>query len=279
MEGIFLNISNGALISKHNNNLFVCDLEKYRGTYIVSEDGSIIDIINDVMWFIAQHDNHIYYSNQKDNDYLYCLDIKTLTESCILNIPCSYITVFEDKILFLDETDSQVYEFDTKKEKAVPLIKEKIFSFVRGAEVLYCAFAKGLLEFDLRSKKSNVLTNHIPMCLNYTATGLIFADSSYDFALSRLDFGKKEPQIIGNIKTQSLVANEHQIYAANLQDNHSIVRMDASGGAPIRFCGEKADKLHIIENELYFQNHNDKNAWYKMPLSGGRNTRLLSASV
>jgi len=200
-----------------------------------------------------------------------------LNERCLLQSPCSYITIFEDRLFFLNETNSQIYELDLKNNTAVPLIKEKIFSFIMNAGVFYCAFAKGLLKFDLHSKKSTILTDHIPMCIHYTPNSLIFADSSCDFALSRLDFDQKIPVKISHIKTQSIVADEHHIYAANLLDNRSIVRMDTSGGAPIRFCGEKADKLHIIESDLYFLNHNDKNAWYKMPLSGGRNTRLLPA--
>ena len=270
-----MNISNGGLITKHQNRLYVCDLENYQGTYILSDEGNTLGIIDSVMWFAAPLGGHIYYSNQKDNDYLYYLDIQSLAESRLLKRPCSYIAFFEDKLYFLDETDTMIYKFDTNTDKLTPVIKETVFSFILHGGVIYCTFAKGLLEYDLRSNRSTIRTNNVPLCLNYTPSGLIFADRSNDLALSNLNTGQKELKKLGQIKTQSIIADENYIYAANLLDNRSIVRVDIHNGEAIRFCGEKADKLHILDNYLYFQNQNDKNAWHKMPLSGGRSIRLL----
>ena len=271
-----MNISNGALIAKHYNRLYVCDLENYRGTYILAaEGGDIVGRIDGVMWFAATLGDRIYYSNQKDNDYLYCLDTVSLSERCLLKKPCGNITVFDDKLFFLDETDSLMYEYDPPTAKVTQLMKEKVFSFILREGIFYCAFAKGLLKLDLPGKKSAILTDHIPLCLNHTSNGLVFADRSHDFALSVLQPGQDKPREIGQIKTQSIVAGGLYIYAANLLDNRSIVRVDIDSGEAIRFCGEKADKLHMIDGYLYFQNQNDKNAWYKMPLSGGRSIRLL----
>jgi len=274
-----MNISNGALITLHRDRLYVCDLENYQGAYIFDESGDILGKIEGLMWFAAPHGAHIYYSNQKDNDYLYCLDTKSQSESCLLKRPCGNIVVFDDRLFFLDETDSLIYEFNAQKAKIVSLIKEKVYSFILYEGIFYCAFTKGLLEFDLQSGKSAILTDHIPMCLSYTSNGLVFADRSNDFALSGLKQGQNEPAKINNIKTQSIVVGDQYIYAANLLDNRSIARVDINSGEVIRFCGERADKLHIIDGYLYFQNQNDKNAWYKMPLSGGRSVRLLPAST
>jgi hypothetical protein len=250
-------------------------LENYKGTYILSEDGDIIDCIEGLMWFAAPHGAQIFYSNQKDNDYLYCLDTESLTESCLLQKSCGNITVFDDTLFFLDETDGLIYKFNIQNGKVHPLMKERVFAFILRAGIFYCAFAKGLLEFNFQSEKANVLTDHIPICLSYTSGRLIFADRSQDFALSGLIQGQNEPKKINLIKTQSIVADEHHIYAANLLDNRSVARVDIASGESIRFCGEKADKLHIVGEYLYFQNQNDKNAWYRMSLSGGRSIRLL----
>jgi hypothetical protein len=227
------------------------------------------------MWFAAPHATKIYYSNPRDNDYLYCLDTESLTENCLLARPCGNITVFEHKLYFLDETDSLIYSFDPQTERSTAVLKEQVFSFIIHAGIIYGAFAKGLLEFNLQSRSSAILTDHIPLCLNYTNNGLVFADRSHDCFLSSLDTVKNKPVKINHIKTQSIVTGERHIYAANLLDNSSIIRVDMNSGEAIRFCGEKADKLHIIDGHLYFLNQNDKNAWYKMPLSGGRSIRLL----
>ena len=271
-----MNISNGGLILKHQSRLYVCDLENYQGTYILAEDSSIISTINGLMWFAAPRGNNIYYSNQKDNDYLYNLDTESLAENCLIKKPCSYIVAWAEQLFFLDETDKQIYGFDYKTGKTSPLIKEEVFSFIQNGGLLYCAGAKGLLEFDINSGRSQLLTGHIPMCLNITPKGLIFTDRSLDYSLSILYTGHSEPIKINNIKTQSIIAGKSHVYAINLPDNRSIVRVDITSGEAIRFCGEKADKLHIVDDYLYFLNQNDKNAWYKMPLSGGRSVRLLS---
>jgi hypothetical protein len=254
-------------------------LENYQGTFILSEDGSIISKIDGFMWFAAPHGNNIYFSNQGDNDYLYCFDLESLAASCLLKKPCSYITAFKDKLYFLDETGCQIHKLDTKTDRITPVLKEEVFSFTLHAGIIYCAFAKGLIEYDLQSNRSSIRTNSIPLCLNYTLSALVFADRSQDFFLSTLKGGQKVPEKIGQIKTQSIAVSESHIYTANLLDNRSIVRVNIENGEAIRFCGEKADKLHIIDNYLYFQNQNDKNAWYKMPLSGGRSIRLLPALV
>lgn len=274
-----MNTSNGALITKYHERFYVCDLENYQGTYILDEDGGMAGKAGGLMWFAAPHGGNVYYSNQKDNDYLYCLNTESLSETRILKRPCGFITVFADNLFFLDETDSLIYEFDLKTDKIAPAMQEKVTSFILCGGVFYCSSSKGLLEFDLRSRKSARLTEHIPLCLSHTSCGVVFADTSRDFSLSILEQKQSEPKAIGSIKTQSLVAGEDYVYAANLQDNRSIVRLSLSGSDAIRFCGEKADKLHIIDDYLYYQNQNDKNAWYKMPLSGGRSVRLLAASL
>ena len=261
-------------IFNYQDRLYVSDLENYRGTYILSADESIIGMVNGIMWFAAPHNDHIYYSNQKDHDFLYCLDTQSQSESCILKRPCSYITAYADKLYFVDETDSRLYLFCLQTGKATPLLKEAVYSFILQEGKIYGSTAKGLIECDLDNPKGSLLTDHIPLCLNYTSSGFIFAARNSDFYLSALKPGQNEPEKIGCIKTQSIAIGENYIYAADLLDNRSIVRVDMISGETIRFCGEKADKLSIIDGHLYFLNQNDNNAWHKMPLSGGRSRRL-----
>jgi hypothetical protein len=232
-----MNISNGALIVKHDDRLYVCDLENYQGTYILGEDGGVEGKIDGLMWFAAPYGNNIYFSNQRNYDHLYCLDAQNLSVNCILKHPCSYLTIFADKLYFLDETDSLLYEMDLKSNRINPLIKDKISSFILCKGACYCACAKGLLVFDLRSGKSTWPMEHIPLCLDHTPGGLIFSDTSRGFVLSSLKTGQREPEVVGCVKTQSLVTAEEYIYAANLSDNRSIVRLTLGGGEAIRFCG------------------------------------------
>ncbi|MCL1905399.1 MAG: DUF5050 domain-containing protein [Clostridiales bacterium] len=272
-----MNISNGALITKHKGRLYVCDLENYRGTYILDEECGVAGRIEGLMWFAATLGTSLYYSDQRDKDYLYCLDTESLSENCLLKRPCGYITVFDDRLFFLDETESLIHELDLKTGKTSPVMRERVSSFILWEGAFYCASAKGLLRFGLYGGKGDLLTEHIPLCLAYSALGPVFADVSHNFALSVLKDGQRTPDKAGRVKTQSLAVEGRYIYAADLTDDCSVVRLHTEGGGAIRFCGERAEKLHIIEDHLYFLNQNDKNAWYKMPLSGGRSIRLLPA--
>lgn len=270
-----MNTSNGGLIVRHQDMLIVSDLENYQGTFVLGENDAILKKIAGLMWFGISYGQHIFYSNQKDYDYLYCFDLEVFNEKCLLKKPVSHITLFEEKLLFLDESDRRIYKFDINTGKAVSLLKEQIFSFVVHEGIIYAAYASGLLKYNLHSGKSSVLTDHIPYTLNAAAHSLFFADRSQDFFLSKLEPGDKEPLRINNIKTQSIVVKEPFIYTANLLDNHSIIRLDMDTSSGIRFCGDKADKLHIIGDDLYYLNQNDKNSWYKLSLAGGRSRRLL----
>jgi hypothetical protein len=270
-----VNISNGALLAKGRDKLFVCDLEHYQGTYILDGAGGLTGRLDGLMWFAVAQEGCIYYSNQRDHDYLYGLDTESLSESCLLKRPCADLAWYGGQLLFTDETDSRIYKYDIQTGHAAALSQEAVFSFIEHAGILYCACAKGLLEMDLSGGDSTLLTEHIPLCLNYTSAGLVFADRSRDFCLSLLPAGQREPLPLNRVKTQSIVAGPQHIYAANLLDNRSIVRLDLKGGEAIRFCGDQADKLHIVDDQLYFLNQNDNNAWYRMPLSGGRSVRVI----
>ncbi|MCL1975337.1 MAG: DUF5050 domain-containing protein [Firmicutes bacterium] len=270
-----MNTSNGALIIRHKKLLYVCDLENHLGTHVLNEDSQLIGKINGLMWFAASWGEDIYYSNQKDHDYLYCLDTQSLSENCILNWPCSYLTVYADSLYFLHEADNFIYKLELPSHEPTAVIKEEFRSFIIHEGFLYGAQAQGLLKFDMHSTKSSLLTGHMPFCLNLLADVLYYADCAQDYYLCSLCMDEKKPHRVDLIKTQSIISEGNYLYAANMLDNRAIVRINAVNGETIRFCGEKAEKLHIIDNYLYFLNQHDKNAWYKMPLSGGRCLRVM----
>lgn len=271
-----MSTSSGGLINVFNNELFVCDLEKYTGTYILSEAGNVMDQINGLMWFANQIENNIYYSNQKDNDFLYCLNTENWAEKCVLERPCGNIVAFGADIFFLDEIKSLVYRYEPQTDKMVLFIKEKVSSFILHNGAMYYASERNLKKCCLFGGKIENLADCVPVRMTISRNQLIFADKANHFVLSCLDLVSGNLNKIEKIKTQSIVADEEYIYAANLLDNRSIVRVGILTGETIRFCGEKADKLHILQQYIYFQNQNDKNTWYKMPLAGGRSVRVIN---
>jgi len=270
-----MNVSNGGLIALIGGDLYICDLSKYSGTIALSEDMSVVWEIDAVMWFAAPGGNGLYCSNQKDFDYLTYIDIKNKTERRALKRACANLIMSGGGVLFLDEEDSHIYEYDPVGDKCVHVIKENVSSFILVSDTIYYGTEAAIKSFGLHNIRTDKLMDCSPVCLNYANGFLIFADKGRDYTLCRLDIGRNKLETFDGIRTQSIIASEEYIFASNLADGNSIVRVGAGSGDTIRFCGESTDKLHIIGKSLYFLNQNDANAWYKVPLSGGRPVSLF----
>jgi len=270
-----MNVSNGGLAAQLLEKLYICDLSRYSGTYVLSENGETVRNTGSVMWFAAPDARGLYYSDQRNFDYLTYLSAKTMDETCVLERACANIIMRDDTVLFLDEEDGCVCEFDPAKGKSSYMIKEKVFSFILAADKVYYASENGLKCFDLHSRRTGKLEDCFPVCLNFSDGYLVFSDKYRDFTLCRFDVSQNELVVFDDIRAQSIITTEKYIFASNLADGNSIIRTDITTGESIRFCGESADKLHIIGKHLYFLNQFENNAWYRVPLSGGRPVPVL----
>ena len=271
-----MNESNGGLVAKLDNRLLICDLSKYSGTYAISEDGATVWNTKSLMWFVSSDGHGFYYSNQRNFDYLTYLDGRSMDETCVLKKACMNLVMCDSKLLFIDEEESIVYEYDPAKGKSSPVIKEKVYSFICASNTIYFASENGLKCFDMHSRRMEKLMDCYPVCLNYADGQLVFADKNRDFALCKFDIICNKIVTVEDIRTQSIAVTEEYIFAANLDDNSSIVRVGLATGDIIRFCGDGADKIHVIEDYLYFLNLSDSNAWYRVPVSGGRPVAVLA---
>ena len=272
-----MNVSNGGLIASLCGDLYVCDLSGYGGTRVISRDGSTDRDIGVIMWFAAPDGNGLYCSNQKDYDYLTYINGNDGVETCLQKRPCANLALRGGNVLFIDEEDSLVYEYDPGKDKSSLVIKETTTSFILVSDTLYFAAEGGLKCLDLSSGCTEKLADCFPVCLNFTNGYLVFADEYQDFALCRYDVSQGKFTATDDIRAQSIITTEEYIFASNLADNNSVVRADLVTGESIRFCGDSADKLHIVDKYLYFLNQNDNNAWYKVPLAGGRPARVCNS--
>ena len=265
-----MNISNGGLIAQLNGNMFYSDLSQYSGTRALNEDDAPIWNMKAVMWFAAPDGRGIYCSNQRDYDYLTYLDANNMTETRVQKRACHNLAMHDGRLLFIDEEDSQIHEYDPDKDRCSLVVKEKANSFILVTDMLYFAAENSLKSYNLRARRIDKLSNCAPICLNYTEGQLIFADKSHDYAVSAFDLRHEKLTILDRMPTQSMITSNEHVFVSDLSDNNSIVRINIRSGESIRFCGESADKLHIINDQLYFLNQNDSNTWHHLPLSGGR---------
>ena len=271
-----MNVSNGGLIAKLNENLFFCDLYQYSGTRILSEDGVPVWDMKTVMWFAASDGRGIYCSNQRDYDYLTYLDGKSMTESRLIKRACFNLVMFNDRVLFIDEEDGFIYEYDPEKAKCALVIKEKTLSFILISDKIFFASENGLKSFDTCGKRMDKLYDCSPVCLNYSDGQLIFADKARGYIISCFDIRQDRHIVLNSTPTQSMITTEEYVFVSSLADNNAIVRININTKESIRFCGENSDKLHIVGDYLYFLNLNENNAWYRVPLSGGRPMKVFN---
>jgi len=271
-----MNVSNGGLVAQLHDCLYVCDLSGYRGTIALPQDGSPAWETGAVMWFAASDGRGLYCSNQRDYDCLTYLSGSDRAETRLLKRACANLVMLGSKVLFLDEEDGYIYIYDPERGKSSLVAKETASSFILVSDTIYFASESGLKRFSPNDRCVEKLANCYPVCLNFAGGQLIFADGNKDYALCRYDIGRCKLTVTEGIRAQSIIATEEYIFAANLDDGNSIVRAGLAGGEPIRFCGECADKLHIIGEDLFFLNRNDRNAWYRVSVSGGRPTPVLA---
>jgi len=272
-----MNVSNGGLIAQLGDCLYVCDLSGYGGTLAMSQDGATAWEAGAVMWFAASDGRGLYCSNQKDYDCLTYLNGKDRTETRLLKRACANLVMLGGKVLYIDEEDGFIYIYDPVRSKSSLVIKERASSFILVSDTVYFASESGLKRFSPGDRRAEKLANCYPVSLNFAGGQLIFADARQDYALCRYDFGLCKLVVADGIRTQSVIATDEYIFACDLADGNSIVRASLATGAHIRFCGECADKLHVIGEHLFFLNRNDGNAWYRVSVSGGRPTPVRAA--
>jgi len=301
-----MNVSNGGLIAQLRGDLYVCDLGGYGGTRVLSRYGALVGEVSAVMWFAASDGNGLYCSNQRDYDYLTYISAGGLLENwpdvrrdgddvaygpnqlfatagrgLLTGVrrqkrACANLVMREGRVLFIDEEDGFIYEYDPKRDKCSPVLKERVSSFILVYKTIFFASESGLGSFGFHDGRKKKLADCFPVCLNYSNGYLLFADKRRDLALCRYDIGHGVLTATDGIKTQSIITAGDYIFASNLADGGSIVRAGLLAGEAIRFCGESADKLHIVGQHLYFLNQNDKNAWYRLPIAGGRPVPVFS---
>jgi len=270
-----MNISNGGLIAQVDDALYISDVSGYAGTHVLASDGTLAWEASAIMWFAAPDAKGIYCSNQKDYDYLTYIDGVNRSETRIMKRACSNLIMQDKEILFLDDEDGFVYEYNHEKDSCSLIIKEPVLSFIIVSNVIYFASETGLKCFHFHKRKTEHLADCSPVCLDYIDGHIIFADQQRDFALCKYSIEQDKVIEIDGIRTQSIVATEEYIFVCNLNDSNAIVRLEPTNCDSIRFCGESAEKLHIVDEYLYFLNQNDNNRWYRVPYSGGRPVSVL----
>ncbi len=269
-----MNISNGGLISKVNDKLYICDLENYSGTDIIVDNGFTVGKVRGLMWFSNTTQDKIYYSNQADNDYLYCYDISSLMEQCVMQKACYNIMLYNESLLYIDEINNYIYQLNLQSNNTQRLINEQVTSFIILNNNLFYSTHNSFKVFDINLRQARRISDAVPICINILDDKLVFANEVKDYVLSIFNLSNGELYQIDDIQTQSIITDNRYIYAVNDLDNLSITRVDMFAGEIIRICGEKASKLHIIEDYIYFQNLSTQNAWHKMPLTGGQIIRV-----
>lgn len=274
-----MNTSNGGAVARCADFLLVADLVNYQGTYVLDGSGEVVRKLQGIMWFAAVSDNSLFFSDQRNHDFMTHVNMSTLKETCVMETPCANLICHGDRLFFINEAEKTLCECGMGHFRSSALIREKVFSFVVVEENCYYVSDRGLGCVSLAGRHAEILAECAPVSLHVCGDKLYFADRDQNFTLCVFDMYKKSLSTVPQIQTQSIAGDEDYLYVMNLFDNKSIVRLDMRSGESIRFCGDKADRLHMFDDCLIFQNQGQQNNWYRVLLLGGRSIPLLPSEI
>ena len=206
------NITNGGLAAK------------WRGTVLFAQQNE---------WFINVDDEYIYYSDRNDKNRLYKKRNANDEGKILLKEPCSYVTLYEDGIYYLNEEHMTIYRC-SKEGKGRTQYSDK------------SATEFGI--FDGGGVYINPCARRLCVC----GQSAYYADANNNYALTVTSISERsEPIVYSDIKPSYINVHDGNIYYTDRMRENAIYRLDSSGNR-LSIFGESAECLHIIDVWLYF---------------------------
>jgi len=255
------NLLNGGLILKCPDGLIISDMNNFTTN---------IDL-NGMFWFMNCDGTCIYYSDQRYGNYLCKWDLHAASKTVILERPCYLVTLYNDWIYYIDESDYKLYRCMLNGKNNTRIVHEEINCFV---------IEEGKLMYSTQTqiKICDINGNYIEKVFDAHAASMIFIDGIIAFAdknnqhvLTLLDTNTMERIVIPDVSVSFMNTDGQYLFCSNAYSEKNIFRVSLSDGKIIRMCNESAEYLHIIDGSIYYSVHGD---WYRMNISGGQAIKL-----
>ena len=184
-------------------------------------------------WFLNSDDEYLYYSDRSDKNRLYRKRGVSGEGKLILKEPCSFVTLYDDGIYYVNEDQMKVYRC-SKEGKGRTLCSQD-----RAAEF-------GILDYG------GVYIEPRARRLCVCGHSAYYADEDNDFALTITDTRSTTgSRVFPGVKPSHINVHDGYIYYTDRMQENALFRLDP-GGARLSIFGCGAESLHIIDGWLYF---------------------------
>jgi len=264
------NLSNGGLVTILNNKIYITDIKKFTGTYIIGSGHQ--KQLDGLFWFMNCDDSYIYYSDQKRENYLLRFNICTESTEVIVESPCYGVIFIDGCCYYINERDKKLYRYSLSERKGEVIADNNVLCFFAGGDTIFYSTDRGIYCCTLKGEMREEISDVPGVGLIALDEKIFFADKENNYILTMLDINTGEREIFEEISPISINTDGNYLYCSNRKHPNSIYRIDFRRKTCIRICGESSDYLHIIDDELYFCSNL---GWYKMPLSGGQPQKII----
>ena len=183
-------------------------------------------------WFLNTDGNYLYYSDRSDSNRVYRKRSIGDSGQLIMNEPCSFVTLYDDKIYYINEKQNKVYHC-TREGKG-----KFCCSHTLTAE--FCVIGPGRVYVNPAARR---------LCASDSA--VYYADTKNEFDLTAAKPNGEVLQVFSGVKPSYINVHKGSIYYTDRMRKNSICRIDSSGNQ-LSIFGESVECLHVIDDWLYF---------------------------
>ena len=259
------NLLNGGLVLKIGEKLIANNMKNYTTVFK--------DNTYDMFWFMNHDETNIYYSNQKQGNSLWKIDIESKKEQLIIDIPCYGVFLYKNSLYYINENDRCIYKCSTDGKSISNIVDEPVGTFIIEREYIFYTTTQGIRICSELGVGKRLISHSVASLLMLIGKILVFTDKNKQHAVTILDLETNNAVAVDNMASSSINTDGKYCYLVNRLNNNSISRIDIETGNSIRICSECAEYLHLIENELYFCINKE---WHKMTITGGQPEKLDS---
>lgn len=269
------NQSNGGLVSKVGNRLWLTDIANFSGTVVLDSIIGERTATDHLMWFMNSDGRMIYFSDQRSHHSLCRLDTETMNTERLVDHACYGLIYHGDLLYYMREDDRKLYRCMTNGKKAERLTEEQVLHFLIDDDLLYYSTSRGIRTYSIHGHQTERIADFVALRMTKMGDRLAFADKNAHYALTVYDLASGHVDVWDEIVPISLNTDGQYLYCSNQANDRSLYRLDLGSGNSIRIHGEKTEYLHISDRSLYFFSSNE---WFSMDLPGGQSTPIMTLS-
>lgn len=270
-----LNNQNGGLILKYEDQIFLTDINTYKGITIIRNlETKRIEGVSP--WFMNKDkkDEYFYYSDESKKNKLCKMKYTEKEEKIIVDDPVYLVQSHEDSLYYIDLSDGYLYRCDLFGKHQEVVIKDQVTTYTINNRKIWYSNETGIWQSNLNGAEKEKISEATGECIANTDNKVIFCNVSKDNCITIIDLKEcKEYDIQGSYASHFNIY-ENYLFFAHKREDCALYRYDMLQKTSIKFASETADYIHIIEDKVIFYDIYKTHKWMQVAVTGGKTTLL-----